>query len=123
MKLLTSPISLEIVDQVFKMVRRRYRRYRRRTRYSPNITRIGPSSFNIPAQSRDVGIVTLIENQSYDPNRSNNIITVKNPELSIEFEANKGCSRIMHSLYFIYSRRIHSKCRYPNPTPRMDYGL
>ena len=66
---------------------RRRRFYKRRTHYSPNITRIGPSSFNIPAQSRDIGIVTLIENQVYDPARSNNIITVKNPELSIEFES------------------------------------
>ena len=69
---------------------RRRRFYKKRTSYSPNITRIGPNSFNIPAQSRDIGIVTLIENQVYDPNRSNNIITVKNPELSIEFNANNS---------------------------------
>ena len=70
------------------MARRRYRRYsRRRNRWSPNIARIGPNSFNIPGQTRDAGSITLIENQAYDPSRSNTIITVKNTELSIEFEA------------------------------------
>ena len=70
------------------MARRRYRRYRRRkVSYSPNIIRIGPNSYNIAAQTRDVMSITLIENQAYDPSRSNSIITVKNPELSIEFES------------------------------------
>ena len=70
------------------MARRRYRRYsRRRNRWSPNILRIGPNSFNIAGQTRDFGVVTLIENQAYDPSRSNTIITVKNTELSIEFES------------------------------------
>lgn len=68
--------------------KRRY--YKKKTSYSPNITRVGPNSFNIAAQTRDIGITTLVENQVYDPNRSNNIITVKNPELSIEFEANNS---------------------------------
>lgn len=61
--------------------------YKKKARYSPNIARIGPSSFNIATESRDIGITTLVENQEYDPNRANSIITVKNVELSIEFDA------------------------------------
>ncbi len=76
---------------------RRRRYYRKRARYSPNIVRIGPSSFNIPAQDRDFGVVTLIENQSYDPSRSNTIITVKNPELSIDFDANQNAAAAIES--------------------------
>lgn len=70
------------------MARRRYRRYsRRRTgKYSPNITRLGPNSYNIQPQTRDFQIVTLVENEGYNASRGNNILRVKNVELNVQFE-------------------------------------
>ena len=63
------------------------RRYRRRTgKYSPNISRLGPTSFNIQPQTRDIQIYTLVENEAYNTNKGNNILRVKNIELNIQFE-------------------------------------
>ena len=69
------------------MARRRYRRYRRKFgKWSANIQRIGPNSYNIPSQTRDIGLVTLVTNESYSDTRGNNILRVKNVEATIEFE-------------------------------------
>ena len=91
--------------------------YKRRIHYSPNIARIGPSSFNIPANSRDIGVVTLIENQVYDPSRTNNIITVKNPELSIEFEATyayiEACTAYLLFIPEGYTVNINTPTQHP----------
>ena len=96
---------------------RRRRFYKRRNHYSPNIIRIGPNSYNIPAQSRDIGIVTLIENQEYDPNRSNNIITVKNTELSIEFEASDtnidSCTAYLMFIPEGYTTTLNTPTQHP----------
>ena len=90
------------------MARRRYRRYRKRSgKWSPNIKRIGPSSFNIPAQTRDGTTITLIENQPYDETRGNNVLRTKNIEVSMEFEtpttngANRENAYIESCTYYI----------------------
>ncbi len=99
------------------MPRYRRRKFYKKARYSPNILRIGPSSFNIPAQSRDIGIITLIENQTYDPSRSNNIITIKNPELSIEFDANnsliESCTAYIMFIPEGYTATIDTPIQHP----------
>ena len=99
---------------------RRKRYYRKRARYSPNIVRIGPNSFNIQPQTREFGVTTLIENQGYDPSRSNTIITVKNPELSIEFEnSGNGLTNIESCTAYIlfipegYTAGINTPIQHP----------
>ena len=96
---------------------RRRRFYKRKTHYSPNILRIGPNSYNIAAQSRDIGIVTLVENQEYDPNRTNNIITVKNTELSIEFEGShtliESCTAYLMFIPEGYTTTVDTPTQHP----------
>lgn len=73
---------------------RRYRKYSRRAhgKWSPNITRLGPNTFNIGGQSREHVIHTLIENPVYENTKANNVLRTKNVECTIEFEspANTG---------------------------------
>lgn len=69
------------------MSRRRYRRYKRsRGKWSPNIKTIGPNSFNITPETTDSTIVTLVTAPSYSENNVPFPYTVKNIEMSIEFE-------------------------------------
>ena len=66
----------------------RYRKYSRRRagKYSPNILRLGPTTFSVPPETRDIAINTLVENQEYSSSRGNNVLRVKNIELNIQFE-------------------------------------
>lgn len=69
---------------------RRYRRYYKKGKWSSNIKAIGPNSFNIQPQSTDVVVHTLVVNPPYESNSSypvgNNIMRVKNVEVSAELE-------------------------------------
>ena len=96
---------------------RRRRFYRKKARYSPNILRIGPNSYNISAQSRDISVLTLIENQAYDSSRSNNIITIKNPEISIDFDASstyiESCTAYIMFIPEGYTTNINTPTQHP----------
>ena len=66
---------------------RRYRRRRRQSRWSSNIVDIGPNTFILQPESFSATEYTLVTNPAYNNQVGNNIYTVKNVEVCMNFDA------------------------------------
>lgn len=67
--------------------RRRYRRYYKKQPWSSNITDIGPNTFVLDPGEYSATEFTLVTNPAYNNQVGNNIFTVKNVEVAMNFDA------------------------------------
>lgn len=91
------PLALYPIFNMAKV--KRYRRYRRSTKWSPNIQEIGTTSIAAPANSNFFQSFVLAFNPTQVNTAVSQVFTVKNVEVSFYIDSNtSGASTIMEDI-------------------------